>query len=177
MKLKSLAATAFLFSFLTLAAGQKEQPQQHEEKKPEQQEEPQQRPTLGAPSEPSLNGPRSSTTNDARKLMRVRTIYVEHMDNRLGEKLADGLSKQGRFRVVASRGEADAVLHGTCFDSRRLKSVHSEVYLADRSGTAIWQDVIRRQFNPPALEKVVDSTAAEIVQHLGDSVREADRKQ
>jgi hypothetical protein len=102
---------------------------------------------------------------------------VERIDNLLSERLADGLAKMGRFRVVASRNEADAVLSGTCFDSRRLKRVHSEVYLTDRSGSAIWQDVLRRPFNPPTLQKSVDSTAAEIVQHLGDSVREADRKQ
>lgn len=60
----------------------------------------QQKPTLGPqPSRetPSLYGPRTSNTTDARKLTRVRTIFVERMDNALGERLAEGLSKMGRF--------------------------------------------------------------------------------
>ena len=133
----------------------------------------QQRPTLG-PQTPSLHGPRTSTTTDARKLARVQAIFVERMDNKFSEKLAEGLSKMGRFRVVASRKEADAVLRGTCFDSRRLKNVHSEVYLNDQSGGAsIWQDSVRRPFNPPPLEAVVSETAQLILGHLKESVQEA----
>ena len=136
----------------------------------------QQRPTLG-PQTPSLHGPRTSFTTDARKLARIQTIYVERMDNALSEKLIEGLSKVGRFRVVANRREADAVLRGSCFDSRRLKNVHSEVYLNDRgSGASIWQDSVRRPFNPPALDAVVSETAQLILGHLQESVLEADRR-
>ncbi len=145
-----------------------------QEKKQEKQQE---RPTLGPPPAPSLYGPRTSTTTDSRKLARLRAIFVERMDNRLSEKLADGLSKIGRFRVVANRNEADAVLRGTCFDSHRLKSLHSEVFLTDRtSGGSIWQDIVRQPFNPPPLEKAVNDTALLILQHLADSVEEAQRK-
>ncbi len=109
--------------------------------------------------------------------MRIRNVYVEHIDNLLGEKLSDGLSKTGRFRVVANRNAADAVLRGTCNDMRRLRAVHSEVYLNDRgSGASIWQDIVRHPYNPPPLAKAVDDTAMEILTHLEDSVKEADRK-
>lgn len=143
----------------------------------EQQQGPAQKPTLGPPTEPSLYGPRTSTTTDPRKLMRIRTIFVERIDNSLGEKLADGLTKMGRFRVAASRNEADAVLRGTCFDSRRLKTLHSEVFITDRNGAAVWQDIVYRPLNPPPLTKAVDTTAMTILQHLGDSIRDAERKQ
>lgn len=141
------------------------------------QQPPPQRPTLGPHPAPSPGGPSSSTTADPRKLMRVRTVYVEIIDNLLSEKLADGISKMGRFRVVAKRDEADAVLTGTCSDLRRLKTVHSEVYLNDRaSGAAIWQDSLRRPYNPPPLGQVVNHTASDFVAHLEDSVKEAERK-
>jgi hypothetical protein len=139
-------------------------------KEPEQQ----QRPTLG--EAPSAGGPRTSTTTDSRKLMRVRSVYIEAIDNSLNEKLAEALSKAGPFRVVAKRNEADAVLRGTCFDSRRLKRLHSEVFLTDPRGGSIWQDIIREPFNPPPLDKAVTDSAAVIVAHLGDSLREAQRK-
>src|SRR2546422_459710 len=74
--------------------------QQSSEPPPQQGQE--RKPTLGPAPEPSLSGPRTSATMDARKLMRVRTIYVERIDNSLSEKLADGLAKMGRFRVVAT---------------------------------------------------------------------------
>ena len=169
MRLTTVILAAVLFAGAGFGVQQPSEPppQQGQERKP----------TLGPAPEPSLSGPRTSATMDARKLMRVRTIYVERIDNSLSEKLADGLAKMGRFRVVTSRNEADAVMRGTCFDSRRLKSLHSEVYLADRNGQAIWQDIVRRSFNPPPIQKAVDSTALEILQHLGESVKEAERKQ
>src|SRR5215831_5811931 len=139
-------------------------------KEPEQQ----QRPTLG--ETPSLGGPRTSTTTDSRKLMRVRSVYIEAIDNSLNEKLAEALSKAGPFRVVAKRNEADAVLRGTCFDSRRLKRLHTEVFLTDPRGGSIWQDIIREPFNPPPLDKAVTDSASMIVAHLGESLREAQRK-
>lgn len=136
-----------------------------------------QRPTLGPQPAPSLYGPRTSTTTDARKLMRIRTVYVERIDNMLSEKLAEGISKASIFRVVANRSEADAVVRGTCSDMRRLKTVHSEIYITERGGgTSIWQDSIRRPFNPPPLGKVVDETAALVLAHLQDSLKQGDRK-
>ncbi len=181
MRFANLILATVLLTCAALVAQDREQQEPRGQQKQEQQQQQQQqqqtqKPTLGPPTEPSLYGPRNSTTTDPRKLLRVRTIYVERIDNRLSEKLTDGLSKMGRFRVVASRSEADAVLRGTCFDSRRLKSVHSEVYLTDRGGSSIWQDIVRHPYNPPSLQKVVDSTAMEVVQHLGESLREADRK-
>jgi hypothetical protein len=136
-----------------------------------------QRPTLGRDDSPSLSGPRTSTTANARRLLGVKTIFVDRIDNSLGDKLADGLSRTGRFKIVAERKDADAVLSGTCFDSRRLKSVHSEVFLHDRrTGTSIWQDVVRRHYNPPALVKAIDDSAMMILAHLGQSVQEAERR-
>ncbi len=161
------------------------QEHQEEEQEQQKQQEPQQppsqgqprRPTLGTPTEPSLPGPRTSTTSDPRKLLRIQKIFVEPIDNSLGEKLMASLSKIGRFRIVTQRNEADAVIHGTCFDSRRLKQLHSEVFINERtSGAAIWQDVVRRPLNPPPLARAVDDTAAQIMGHLSESVREAERK-
>jgi hypothetical protein len=135
----------------------------------------QQKPTLGK-QEPSLHGPRSATTTDPRRLSRVRAVYVERIDNSLSDRLMEGLSKSGRFRVVADRGEADAVLRGTCSDYRRLKTVRTEVYLNDSGGESIWQDNVRRPYNPPPLKTAVDETADIILAHLVESAMEADRK-
>ena len=136
----------------------------------------QQKPTLGEnPPSPSLSGPRTYNTTDPRKLRRIRTIFVERIENSLSDKLADGLSKMGRFRVVTKPTEADAVLRGSCVDMRRLKSVHSEVFIADTRGSTVWQDVVRRPFSPPPLSKAVDETATVILQHLAESVQGADR--
>lgn len=146
------------------------------------QEQPQQNPpTLGPEpagekSAPSLYGPRSSTTTDARRLLRIHSVYIETIDNGLNEKLAASLSARGPFRVVGKRNEADGVLRGTCFDSRRLKTVHSEVFLTDLHGTSIWQDVIRQPYNPPPLTQAVIESAHIIVAHISESIREAQRK-
>lgn len=148
----------------------------------------QERPTLGKPAPdekpPTLGkgttpeGPKTSTTSDPRRLMSIKTIYVDsNIENSLGEKLAEGISKMGRFRIVAERKEADAVMSGTCFDSRRLKTVHSEVSLNDRgSGKSIWQDVVRRHYNPPPLSRAVDETATILIGHLTESIQEAERR-
>jgi hypothetical protein len=162
-----------------LAAWQQEQqtqeqsPQQPEHRK--QQEQPR-KPTLGPAPAPSLYGPRTSNTTDARKLMRVRRIYVERIDNSLSEKLVEGFAKTRRFRIVASRNEADAVLRGTCVSLRRMKTVHSEVYLNDMNGAAVWQDNVRRPYNPPTLEAAVSETASLIVTHLTESALEAEHR-
>ena len=89
----------------------------------------------------------------------------------------EGLAKTGRYQIVLEEKDADAVLRGSCLDSRRLKSVHSEVFISDRAtGASIWQDNVRKSFNPPTLEKAVDDTASTILQHLDESVHEAQRK-
>jgi hypothetical protein len=162
-----------------LAASQQQQqtqeqpPQQPEQRK--QQEQPR-KPTLGPAPAPSLYGPRTSNTIDARKLARVRRIYVERIDNSLSEKLVEGFAKTRRFRIVASRNEADAVLRGTCVSLRRMKAVHSEVYLNDMNGAAVWQDNVRRPYNPPTLDAAVSETASLIVTHLTESALEAEHR-
>jgi hypothetical protein len=151
------------------ATQDKQQPQQD-------QQQQQKRPTLGPAPAPSLRGPRNANIVDAHRLARVQKIYVERMDNSLGQKLIEELARGRRLRVVADRKEADAILRGTCFDSRRLKSVRSEVYLNDAHGAAIWQDSVRRPYNPPPLTAAVSQTASLIVEHLAESILEAERK-
>ncbi len=146
---------------------------QEGEQSPPPQE--QQRPTLNPQPGPSLGGgPRTATTNDARKLLRIRTLYVERMDNSLNERLLEDLTKMGRFRIVTSAKAADAVMRGTCLESRRLKRVHSEVFIADRNGASVWQDDLYRPYNPPTLQKAVEDTAVLVVQHLTQSIRTAE---
>ncbi|HLW78310.1 MAG TPA: hypothetical protein VKU44_01820 [Terriglobia bacterium] len=158
--------------FLLCAAGLA----QEQERPSLGKEAPQERPTLGKDGS-TPNGPRTSTTNDPRRLASVKTLYIDHIDNALSDKLTEGLARMGRFKIVASRQEADTVMSGTCFDSRRLKTVHSEVFLHDRtSGASIWQDVVRHPYNPPPLDKAVDDTATVILAHLGESIQEAERK-
>ena len=161
---------AILFSPCLLASAQQDRPTLGQQGPPE-------RPTLGKSTEPGPSGPRTSTTTNPRRLMSVKAVYIDRIDNSLGDKLAEGLSKMGRFRIVAERNKADAVVSGTCFDSRRLKTVHSEIILHDRvSGASIWQDVVRRPYNPPPLTKAVDDTATLILAHLNESIEEAERK-
>ncbi|MFB3923855.1 MAG: hypothetical protein ACE145_19195 [Terriglobia bacterium] len=156
--------------------GEEKRPADQQQGQSQQQQAPQRRPTLGPAPAPSLYGPRTSNTTDARKLLRVRNIFVERIDNSLGEKLMEGLAKTRRFHIVADRKEADAVIRGTCFDQRRLKIVRSEVYLNDTSGASIWQDSVRRPFNPPTLDAAVGETATLILSHLTESVSDAEHK-
>ena len=138
-----------------------------------------QRPTLGpanGPAVPEGGVPRSVTPIDAKKLMRIHTLYIERIDNDLSDKLVEAIAKTGRFRIVTKPKEADATLRGSCLDLRRLKTVHSEVFISDRGGASVWQDSIHRPFNPlkPAsLEQAVSDTAAIVAEHLEGSVREA----
>lgn len=169
-------AMIVLPAFIAWPQQGQQQSQTKEEQPPDQQKQPQKRPTLGPAPAPSLYGPRTANTTDARKLLRVRKIYVERIDNSLGEKLIEGLSQTHRFQIVADRNGADAVMRGTCFDSRRLKTVRSEVYLNDSSGASIWQDSVRRPFNPPSLETAVSETATLVLTHLTESVIEAERR-
>jgi hypothetical protein len=143
----------------------------------QQDQKPQRKPSLGPAPAPTLRGPRNFNIVDARKLSRLRRVYVERMDNKLSEKLIDGLAEGGRLRLVADRGEADAVIQGTCLDLRRLKTVRTEIYINDRvTGDSIWQDSVRRAYNPPPLDKVVGETATLVLQHLRESIEEADRR-
>ena len=149
------------------------------DKPPAQQppEESKPRPTLGPPTPSSPHGPRSSTTTDVRKLVRIKKLFIQSMDNMLSDKLVEAIGKAGRFQIVAEAKEADAVMRGSCFESRRLKSLHSEVFLTDQlTGASIWQDNLVRPFNPPVLQKAVDDTANLITQHLNDDVEQAQRK-
>ncbi|MGH9356486.1 MAG: hypothetical protein ACRD10_10185 [Terriglobia bacterium] len=139
----------------------------------------QQRPTLGNPPNdnrptlgeaPSLQGPLTAKIMDPRALGAVRKVYVERMDNSLGVKLIEDFANRGPFRVVTDRGQADAVLDGSCFDLPHLKDVHSEVYLTGKNGKAIWQDVIHERYRPPSLGEAVNKTASLIVNHLRESV-------
>jgi len=141
---------------------------------PDQEQKP---PTLAkpGPNEPGP-GPRTATVNDYRKLARIRSIYVERMDNALSDRLVECLGKLGRFKFATKPRDADAIMTGSCMESRRLKRVHSEVFLSDRNGASIWQDNILRPFNPPTLQQAVIDTAQVIVEHLGMSLNEAGMK-
>jgi len=137
--------------------------------------EQEQKPTLG-PAPPGTRGPRTATVNDYRRLMRIRSIYIEKMDNALSEKLVLSLGKLGRFRIASKPKEADAIMTGSCLESRRLKRLHSEVFIADRGGGSVWQDSVYRPYNPPSLEQAVNETAQVVAEHLGESFSEAATK-
>jgi hemolysin activation/secretion protein len=149
---------------------------QEAQQEQQQQQQQQQRPTLGPAPSPSLHAPRSSTTLDARKLLRIRKLYIQEIDNSLSDRLIENLTKMGRFRIVSQAKEADATLSGSCLDSRRLKHVHSEISINDRSGNSIWQDTVYRPYNPPSLTKAVDETARVVATHLDESIQEAEHK-
>lgn len=135
------------------------------------------RPTLGPRSGPGVEaGPSTATTTDIRKLLRIRTIYVESIDNSLSDKLVEALGKWGRFRLVTKPKDADATLRGTCLESRHLKHVHSEVYISDRNGKSVWQDAIYRPYNPPSLDQAVDDTARLVAAHLEQTVQRGERQ-
>jgi len=141
---------------------------------PPQQNE---RPTLGPRPGPGLeSGPLTSTTTDLKRLMRIRTLYIESIDNSLSDKLVEALGKWGRFRLVTKAKDADATLRGSCLESRRLKHVHSEVFISDRNGASVWQDTIYRPFNPPTLDQAVSDTATWVAAHLAQTVQAAERR-
>ncbi|HEV2379165.1 MAG TPA: hypothetical protein VG206_05140 [Terriglobia bacterium] len=163
----------------TVLARQQDQSGDQQQPKPPTLNKPsdQKPPTLGGDGEaPSLAGPHSANTNDPGRLLRVHSIFIDPMDNGLAEKLVGEIGAHGPFRIASSRQEADAVLRGTCFDSTRLKTVHSEVFLTSRGGEAIWQDIVRQPYKPPPLARAVGTTAQVIVADLAASVREAHAK-
>lgn len=160
------------------SAGQKpdQQTQQEQPQQQQEQQQPEERPTLGPKTGPALEtGPLTSSTTDFRKLMRIHTLYIEGIDNSLSDRLVQALGKWGRFRIVTKEKEADAVLRGSCLESRRLKRVHSEVFISDRNGGSVWQDSIYRPFNPPALDQAVSDTATLVQAHLEQTLREGER--
>ena len=138
--------------------------------------EQEQKPTLGPKPGPGESGPRTATVNDYRKLMRIRTLYIERMDNDLSEKLVASLGKLGRFKMATNAKEADAIVRGSCLESRRLKRLHTEVSITDRGGGSIWQDIVLRPYNPPSLAQAVNDTAQMIAEHLGESINQAGLK-
>jgi len=135
---------------------------------------------------PTLMGPRAgpggevvpstATTTDVRRLLRIRTIYIENIDNSLSDKLIEALGKWGRFRLVTKAKDADAMLRGSCLESRHLKHVHSEVYISDRNGKSLWQDTVYRPYNPPSLDQAVEDTARMVAAHLQLTVSRGERE-
>lgn len=139
----------------------------------------QQRPTLGPPEPgaPSLQGPRSTRTNNPRKLLKMRTIYIQWIDHDLNEVLTRDFSHVSWVKVVKERSEADAIVRGTCFSLKNLKRLHTEVYISDRvTGGSIWQDVVRVPYDPPDLSKAVDNAAAKVLADLNQSIQRAGNK-
>jgi hypothetical protein len=98
------------------------------------------------------------------------------MDNALSDKLVESVGRLGLFKIVPKAKEADAIMSGSCLESRRLKRLHTEVFLADRGGKSIWQDNIYRPYNPPTLDHAVNETAQMVAEHLGKSLSEAEMK-
>jgi len=136
----------------------------------------QQAPTLG-PSRPSLEGPRNTRTANPRRLVKMRTVYIQRIDHNLNVKLADDLAHVSWLKVVKNKDKADAIVRGTCFDLRSLKRLHAEVYINDRvTGKSIWQDVVRVPYNPAAPQKAVDQAASDILEHLNQSIHSAARR-
>jgi len=135
---------------------------------------------------PTLRGPRAgpraevarptATTADIRRLLRVRTIYVENIDNSLSDKLIEALAKWGRFRLVTKAKDADALLRGSCLESRHLKHVHSEIYISDHNGRSLGQDTVYRPYNPPTLDQAVEDTAQAVAAHLQLTVSRGERE-
>ncbi|HUI40676.1 MAG TPA: hypothetical protein VL523_01790, partial [Terriglobia bacterium] len=159
---KRLGVAVVMLAGFGSALPAQDQPPPHQQAPPTLSRPSDQRPTLG--EGPSSGGPHSASTNDRRKLLEVRAIFIQPMDNGLAEKLIEAIGNDGHFRLVANQREADAVLRGTCFDSTHLKTVHSEVFLAGRDGSSIWQDVVRQPYRPPPLAQAVAATAQTIAE-------------
>ncbi|MEE8176597.1 MAG: hypothetical protein V3T65_01220, partial [Acidobacteriota bacterium] len=69
---------------------------------------------------PSLTGKSSYLLVSSRKMRSVRRLYIAPMENKLDFKLTEAFVRWGRFEIVGSEKEADAVVKGTCFAARRL---------------------------------------------------------
>ena len=82
-------AICFLASLAMWAQAGQSSDQSNSQGQPPQPEE---RPTLGPKTGPGLeSGPLTSTTTDIRRLMRIRTLYIESIDNALSDKLVEAL--------------------------------------------------------------------------------------
>lgn len=104
----------------------------------------------------------------------MRTVYIERIDHNLNEKLSDDIGHVSWLKVVNNEDDADAIVRGTCFNLRRLKRLHAEIYISDRvTGKSIWQDVVRVPYDSAAPQKAVDQAASDILAHLNQSVHEA----
>lgn len=139
----------------------------------------QQRPTLGpsGPGNPSMRAPGSFRTTNRGRLLKMRTIYIQRISNKLNEILTKDLSHSNWVKVVNKPSEADAIVRGSCFTLRNLKRLHTEVYITDRvSGASIWQDIVSVPYNPPTLSKSVDDAAAKVLSDLNQSIRVASRR-
>jgi hypothetical protein len=165
------------------------QSRQSQAKSAQQTAQPGYRPTLGAPPDQhsslgysgpglkgSLAGPHEADINDPKRLLTIHSIFVARMDNDLARNLTQRISEAGTFSIASDRHHADAVLHGTCFDSVHLKTLHSEVFLSTPNGVPIWQDVVRQPYRPAALRQAVATTADAITTDLRASVRVAERQ-
>ncbi|MCL5671085.1 MAG: hypothetical protein M1423_07300 [Acidobacteria bacterium] len=107
----------------------------------------------------------------------MRKVYIERIDHNLNVKLADDLAHVSWLKLAKNKDDADAIVRGSCFDLRRLKRLHAEIYITDRvSGQSIWQDVIRVPYDPPDLTKAVNEAASEILAHLNESMRAAAKR-
>lgn len=135
------------------------------------------RPSLlsGRPNpSPSLTGRSSSMFGSTKKMKKVRRIYIAPMENRLNLKLAEAFLHWGRFEIVTTEKEADAVIVGTCFAARRLKTVKSDIYIRTRrTREPLWQGNLRLSYNPPTVEQVVGKIASSMVDHLRLSMQDS----
>ncbi len=178
--MKYLLACALLGFMIPAAAGAQQQSAPSGQQKQQQQQQQQQQPpppTLGPEQPaPSPSGPPSASTVNPRRLLRIHTIYIARIDNDLNAKLTEALAKLAWVQIVDQPDKADAVVRGTSFASRRLKELHSEVYINDRTtGASIWQDVVRIHVYPPALSKAVSQTADKVANDLQESLNQAGR--
>lgn len=130
----------------------------------------QQVPTLGT-QQKQPPGQSTTVTANRRKLLSVHALYIGRIDNGLNADLAQVIGRLAWARVVTKPDEADAILQGTCFDDRRLKEIHSEIFINDRAtGASIWQDVVRVHAFPPPLKKAVAETATKVASDLRKSL-------
>lgn len=170
-------------------SGGQDQSQQTQRKSAPQTAQAGYRPTLGAPpgqpsspnhsgagAEDSLAGPHQADISDPKRLLAIHSIFVARMDNELAENLTQRISREGTFSIAPDRSRADAVLHGTCFDSAHLKTLHSEVFLSTPKGEPIWQDVVRQPYQPARLRQAVSTTADAITTDLTASLRVAEMR-
>jgi hypothetical protein len=171
MKYVTLVLVIILFSLTTALYAQQSSSQQRPTLGPEPSPN---HPTLG--EAPSIMGPMNAKILDPVRLRMVHKVFIGLIDNSLNLKLIQDLSAAGPLKIVSDRHAADAILQGTCFDSRHLKDVHSELFLTGQNGKPIWQDIIHQPYDPPALRTAVTETANKAVADLRASIEVAERR-